>query len=110
RPRPTGDASLSVRDPYLKHSSVGKPPSQITAGHHGRKSGEAEPFPAQITVEQRQDFQEKILGPSVVARVEAGRAKVEVPRHLERNISERLGNSLGILAEREHFLRMTSHP
>lgn len=56
---------------------------------------------------QLQDFQEKILGPSIVARVEAGRAEVEISRHLERNIPERLGNSLGALAEREGFRRMT---
>src|SRR5712692_9163403 len=34
-------------------------------------------------VKQPQDVQEKILGPSIVAGVEAGRAEVEISRHLE---------------------------
>ena len=104
------DAFLAVGDPFLELSPVGENPSQIAAGHHGRKSGEAKPFPAPITFEQLQDFQEKILGPSIVPRPEAGHAEVEIPRHLERNIPKRLGNSLGALAERERFRRMTSHP
>ena len=104
------DAFLAVGDPFLELSLLGENPSQITAGHHGRKSGEAKAFPAQITFEQLQDFQEKLLGPSIVARPEAGRAEVEISRHLERNIPERLGNGLGVLAERERFRRMPSHP
>mgnify|MGYP003296402366 CR=1 FL=1 len=54
--------------------------------------------------------QEEILGLSIVPRPEAGHAEVEIPRHLERNIPKRLGNSLGALAERERFRRMTSYP
>ena len=104
------EAFLAVGDPFLELSPVGENPRQITAGHHGRKSGEAKAFPAQITFEQPQDFQEKILGPSIVARPEAGHAEVEIPRHLERNISKRLGNGLGALAERERFRRMTGDP
>ena len=96
--------------PSLKLSPVGENPGQITAGHHGRKSGEAKAFPAPIASSHCSDFQEKILGPSIVARVEAGRAKVEISRHLERNIPERLGNSLGALAEPERFRRMTDNP
>src|SRR5262249_21235966 len=64
-------------------------------------------FPAPIAVEQLQGFQEKILGPPVVARVDAGRAQGPISRHLEWNIPKRLGNGLGVLAEREGFRRMT---
>ena len=62
------DAFLAVGDPFLELSPVGENPSQITAGHHGRKSGLAKAFSAQITFEPLQDFQEKILGLSIVTR------------------------------------------
>ena len=61
-------------------------------------------FPTQITFEQLHDFQEQILGLSKVAHDEAGNAKVETCRHLERDILKRLDNSLGVLAERKRFL------
>ena len=100
---------LAVGDPFLEPSPVGENPSQKTAGDHRRKSGEAKSFPAPIAFKQLQDFQEKILGPWIVAQVEAGRAKVEASRHLERNIPQRLGDGLGALAERERLAQMTSH-
>ncbi len=103
------DAFLAVGNPCLELSPAGKNPSQIIAGHHGRKSGLAKAFPAQIAFEQPQDFQEKILGPSIVPSPEAGRAEVESSRHLKGNIPKRLGKSLGALAEPERFRRMTSH-
>jgi hypothetical protein len=97
------EAFLAVDDPFLELSPVGEPPSQITAGHHGRKSGEAKAFPAPITVKQLQNLPQKLLGLSVVAGAEAGQAEVEICRHPERNISKRLGKSLGALAERKRF-------
>ena len=87
------DAFLAVGDSFLELSPVGENPSQIAAGHHGGKCGEAKPFPAPITFEPPQDLPEKILGPSIVPRPEAGRREVEISRHLERNILERLGKS-----------------
>jgi hypothetical protein len=104
------DALLAVGDPFLELSSVGENQSQIAAGDHSRESGEAKTFPAQLTFKQLQDFQERILGPSIVPRAKAGHAEVEISRHLERNISKRLGKSLGVLAEHQRFRRMTSHP
>src|SRR5712691_2064243 len=103
------DAFLAVSDPLLELPPVGETPSQITAGHHGRKSGEAKPFPAPITFKQLQNSPEKILGPSIVPRREAGQAEVEVRSHLERNIPKRLGKSLGVLAEPKTFRWVTSH-
>ena len=58
--------------------------------------------------EQVQDFPQKLRGLSRVSRKEAGRAEVEISRHLERNIPERLGKSEGVLAELERFRRMPS--
>ena len=104
------EAFLAVCDPFLERAPVGEDPSQIPAGHHRRKSGEAKAFPAPIAFKQVQDLPEKILGPSIVARPEAGHAEVEICRHLKRNIPKRLGNSLGILAEPECFRGMTSYP
>ena len=47
----------------------------------------------------------------VVGRaLEAGRAEVEMSRHLERSIAERLGKSQRVLAEPERFRRMPSDP
>src|SRR5215467_3279345 len=46
------NAFLAVGDPFLELSLVSEKPSQVTAGHHGRKSWEAKLFPAQITVKQ----------------------------------------------------------
>src|SRR5712691_11246723 len=80
------DAFLAVDDPFVELSPVGENPSQIGADEHGGKSGEAKTFPAQITFKQLQDLQEKVLGPSIVARPEADPAEVEISRHLERNI------------------------
>ena len=104
------EAFLAVGDPLLELSPVAENPGQMTASHHGGKSGEAKAFPAQITFKQRQDFEEKSLCPSIVARAEAGQAEVEISRHLERNIPKRLGNNLGVPAERERFRRMTRNP
>ena len=100
------DAFLRVGDPFLELSPLGEIPSQIAADRHGGKSSVAKPFPARISFEQLQDFQEKILRPSIVARPVAGHAEIEIARHLERNIPKRFGNSLGALAERERFRRM----
>jgi hypothetical protein len=57
-----------VGGPFRELSLVGESPSQIATGHHGGKSGEAKPFPAQLTFEQLQDVQEKLLGPSMKPR------------------------------------------
>ena len=48
----------------------------MTAGHHGRKSGETKSFQAPIAFKPLQDFQEEILGLSIVPRPEAGHAEV----------------------------------
>src|SRR4029453_12151012 len=85
-------------------------PSQMAADARGRKCGLAKACGAPIAFEQLQGFQEMILGPPVVARPDAGRAQVPISRHLEWNIPKRLGNGLGVLAEREGFRRMTRHP
>src|SRR4030095_3991756 len=103
------EAFLAADDPFLELSLVGEDPSQETAGRHGRKSGEAKPFTTQVAFKQLQDFQEEILGLSVVARGEASHAEVEISPHVEWNIPQRLGDSLGALAEAERFRRMTSH-
>ena len=81
----------------------------MTTGDHRRESGEGKAFPAPITFKQLEDSPEKLLGPSIVPRPEAGQAEVEIRRHLERNIPKRLGKSLGVLAEPETFRRVTSH-
>jgi hypothetical protein len=67
-------------------------------------------LPARRQSKPLQDFPEKILRPSIVARVKAGHTEVEISRHLERNIPKRLGKSLGVLAERKRFRQMTSFP
>jgi hypothetical protein len=103
------DAFLAMADALRELSLVGEHIVQIEAGHHGGKSGEAKSFPAQIPFEQPKDFQEKILGASIVPRPEAGPAEVEISCHLQRNIPERLGNSLGALAEPERLRGMPSH-
>src|SRR5215813_14915274 len=46
----------------------------------------------------------------MLARPDTGHAEVQISRHLEPDISERLGNVLGALAEPDRFPRMTSHP
>ena len=102
------DAVLAVDDPFIELSTVGEDQIQIEPSHHGRKSGEAKAVSAPIAFEQLQHSQEKILGPSIVARPHAGRAEVEIPRDLELNIWKRLGNSLDVLAKRERFRQMTS--
>jgi hypothetical protein len=71
------DAFLAVNDAFPELSPVGEHPSQMGADELGRKSGEAEPFPDQTTFKQLQDFQEKILGPSIVPGPEASRTEVE---------------------------------
>ncbi len=101
---------LAVGDPFLELSPVGESPSEITPSYHGRKSNLTKPFPAQTTFKPLQDFAEKILGPSIVPRPDAGHAEVEISRHLERNLPKRLGNSLGALAIRKRFLQITSFP
>src|SRR5262249_44042718 len=102
------EALLVVGNPFLELSAVGVSPGQITGDSHGRKPGEAKPLPAQIAFKQPQAFLKTVLGLSIVARPDAGRADVEIPRHLESSISNRLGDGLGALAERERFRRMTS--
>src|SRR5262245_54869112 len=77
------DTFLAGDDPFLELSAVSENPGQVTADHHGRKSSVARVFPTQIAFEQRQDVQEEILGPSIVARPHVGRAEVEIPPHLE---------------------------
>src|SRR5262245_33170020 len=105
------DTFLAGDDPFLELSPVSENPGQITADHHGRKTTLAKLFPTQIAFEQRQDVQdEMILGPSIVARPHVGRAEVDVPPHLEWNISQNIGDGLGALAEPDRFRRMTSDP
>src|SRR5262245_38095992 len=95
------DTFLAVDDPSLELSLVSENPGQITADTHGRKS---RLFPTQIAFGQRQDVQdEMILGPSIVARPYVNRAEVEIPQHLEWNISQNLGDGLGALAEPDRF-------
>ena len=103
------DTFLPAGDPLLEFSPVGQKPSQVTEGDHGRKSGETKPFAPAIAFEPLQDFQEKILGPSIVARMETSGPEVEVPRHLERKIADRLGKGHRRLAEGDRFARITSH-
>jgi hypothetical protein len=104
------EAFLAVSDPLLDLSLVSEHPSQVAAGHHGRKSGLAEPFPTQVAFEPLEDSQEKPLGLSIVTREEAGHAEVERPRHPERTIAKRLGDGLGALAEPERVRRMPGDP
>jgi hypothetical protein len=100
---------LAVDDPFLERSPLGEDQGQIAGSHHHWKSGEAEPFPAEITLEQPQNFHEELLSPSIVAGTEARHTKVEISRHLKWNIVSRLGQSLRALAEAERFRRMTSY-
>src|SRR5687767_10421747 len=95
------DAFLAVADPFLELSLVSENPSQMTEGLDARRCGLAKAFPAQISFEPLEDFPQKLLGLSIVARAHAGRAEVEISRHLEVNIPKRLANSLGVLAELE---------
>src|SRR5262245_44228387 len=101
---------LAVGRPFLELSLVGENPRQIGAKEHSRKAGETKSLLPQITLQQLQDVLEKLLGLSVVACPDAGRAEVEIPHDLQRNISKRLGDDLGALAERERFRRMTRLP
>src|SRR5262249_19191377 len=101
---------LALGDPFLELSQVSEHPRRIGTDEHGRESGKTKPFPAPVAFKQLQGLQEKVLGLAIVARPEADRAEVEIPRHLERNIPKRLGDSLGVLAERKRFRRMTSFP
>ena len=50
------------------------------------------------------------LGVHEIGGGTAGRAEVEISRHLERNILKRLGKNQGALAEPARFRRTTSHP
>jgi len=101
---------MAVDDPFLEHSLPAESRSQIAADRHSSRSCETEPFAAQITFEQLQDVQETVLGPPIVRHPHAGRAELEISHHLERNVPKRLGNSLGVLANGERFLRMPRHP
>jgi hypothetical protein len=103
------DAFPAVNDAVLELSQLGENPTQKAADRHGGKSGLAKQFLNRNSFEQLQDMQEKIRGPSILPRPDAGQSEIEISRHLEQNISKRLGNSLGVLAERAPFRRMTSH-
>ena len=103
------DAFLAVNDAFLELAPLGERPIQKDADRHARTCGLAKPFPTRKTFEQLQDMQEKTLTSPIVPGPDAGQSDIEIPRHLERNITKRLGNSLGVLAERTRLPRMTSH-
>src|SRR5262249_12613995 len=103
-------AFSSMGDSFLELSLIRENNWQEESGHHGRISGLAKPFPAQIAFEQRLHVEEKFLGPPIVASAEEGYAEVEVSRHPEWDISKRLGDGLGILSEGDRLRGMTGHP
>ena len=101
---------LPARGRSLARTFPGRPETKpVAKGDDGRKSGEAKPFPPLIAFEPLQDFQEKILSPLIVARMETSGPEVEAPGHLERKIADRLGKGHRLLAEADRFARITSY-
>src|SRR5262245_23780557 len=88
---------------FLELSLVKQGPGQIPTGEDGGKSGEPDSFPAPITFERFQNSPQELLGPPIVADPQRGDAEVDVPRHPQRNISQRLGDSPSVLAERKRL-------
>jgi hypothetical protein len=69
------DAFLTVNDAFLELPKLGENPTQKAADRHGRKSGLAKPFLIRNSFEQLQDMQEKIRGPSILPRPDAGQSE-----------------------------------
>src|SRR5262245_61313150 len=103
------EALLAVGDRFRELPEIGASPGQMKASCYGRESGETKPFPAQITVEQLQDFQEKVFGTTIATCRGMSHTEVEIPRDLELSVPKRLAQGLGALAEGERFRRMASH-
>src|SRR5262245_59245283 len=104
------DAFLCQRGALIEFSTLGKHHSQVAPGHHRRKSRKAKPLSVRIAFEQSENFAQKMLGPWIVSREEAGRTEVKIPSHLKPKVSERLPDRLRVVPECDRLFGMTGHP
>jgi hypothetical protein len=101
---------LSVDDRLVERSTLGQGPRQPGPGHHGGKPGQLVAVTTPIAAEQVHDLLKEGHRLSIVAGGEADCAEVVIRPNLEREISERLSDGLGVLGGRTRFSCVASAP
>jgi hypothetical protein len=104
------EAFLAVGRAFLELATLGKGPCQKATGEHGGKPGQAEALTTEIAFQRLPDTPEQVLGPSILARGEAGSADVELGPDLEGKIRKGFGDGPGSLAECQRFGGLAGDP
>src|SRR3990170_3179355 len=103
------DCLLSVGEPFLELPPLSQGLRQHPAGHHGGEPGEAAALTALLALEQRDNFPEKALGRSVVAKAGLSPSKVKVRADADRKIVEIFSDGLCRLSGFSRFRQVAGY-